>query len=830
MVIGAVLLQPQRLERARQIPADDAVLSDIISLAVRLFVDDVQGGRLGEALARSFEGTVARLATRAGAGVNSAVTRFGTLFAPLIESVAGVVEQPPGEVSDLLDGLENGVTSLVHMLKTLTPEPMRQGISTVFDIVETDLGITPTFIGDMVLGLFDDMILALASALPDETPDERANRRAVAAVLRRLQRYMQAHFTFPTWNADAVAQALLTLRQNPDVDAALTRALCSGEAALTYLRTGGTLIDLLPYSAFASFGEGSLGAAAAPPAPEEVSFYASKLLEYDNYDGKLGVLPLAPNDNLVDGEVPVLLRDAFLHVSVVLARAAFLYTVEPQTEWQVVDRKKYVIHKTENSLWVYRLCETSLRDFLLASRPDQEDKRELRKILHKNGIPVRSSSPEVMQDPVSNTWNINTGGLHFIGTRVENILLPDQLSIRPATQEEALFTLPVALQPTANEKTPASALRQAFESYGIPLSPRCSLSVRAPDSEWLLEDGDFAYTIKRDEGKFEVSTGGFWGLLRSTIAKPKGDMVWVNRERTQVLLGQRIMHTGSNVSWHDAPIFRRLNGNRHYSLQNQATTVEGWAHHTSWIQDAVNAVVHAIKIGLAFDQGEGEYSVTSNSLNTGRMISEVVVKLAQHRPMAALIGSDFLYDLLLDLGTYGVKGVEALVKPSASGPPTTASDFSQVVDKILSAVLGVEIVDTHWSALPYEFILSLLTLLNHIEPAEASQKRPENYKENSGFVDLFWKGALLGYTALIPDEEYELPFQTAEFTLQYGVGGALGVGLTMGFVGLLVGQGVCARVNPFADGRHVAKTLVKSTGKSLAYFWPYLKLVKGKNT
>jgi hypothetical protein len=50
----------------------------------------------------------------------------------------------------------------------------------------------------------------------------------------------------------------------------------------------------------------------------------------------------------------------------------------------------------------------------------------------------------------------------------------------------------------------------------------------------------------------------------------------------------------------------------------------------------------------------------------------------------------------------------------------------------------------------------------------------------------------------------------------------------MGFVGLLVGQGVVAQINVFADAGHVLKTLGKSTGKSVLYFWGYLKLVKGK--
>jgi hypothetical protein len=406
VVIGSVLLQPQRLERAGQIPSDDAVLNDIISLTVRLIDDGVQGGRLGIKLARSFEGTVARLATRAGTGVNSAVTRFRSLFVPLIASFQAAVEQPPGEVEALIDEFEHGLTGVVDTLKNLTPEQIRQGMSTVFDILETDLGITPAFIRDVVLGAFDDMILTLRSALPDETSNERMQRRAVAALLGRMKRYIQTHFTFPTLNADSAAQALLTLRQRPGVDAALAHALCSGEAAVTYLRAGSTLIDLLPYSAFPPFGEGSVGAAAAPPAREAVDFYASKLLEYDNYDGDLGALPLSPDEILVDGVLSLPLREAFQHASVVLARAAFLYTVDENETWKVVDRKKYVLRRVNSEqLAVYRLFEINLPDFLNANQGDQS---ELRKIFRENGIPLLpSSSLTVGHVANSNTWDID---------------------------------------------------------------------------------------------------------------------------------------------------------------------------------------------------------------------------------------------------------------------------------------------------------------------------------------------------------------------------------------------------------------------------------------
>ncbi|MBW8873928.1 MAG: hypothetical protein JF614_03115 [Acidobacteria bacterium] len=826
MVIGSVLLQPQRLERAGQVPPGDAVLNDVISLAVRVVSDGVQGGRLGATLGGSVEGTVARLAARAGAGVSNAVTRFGALFGPLMAQVQALTAQPPGDVEALIGDLESGLTKVAGVLKNLTPEQIRQTMNTVFDILESDLGITPAFIRDLVLGLFDDMILALSSAPPNETSDERANRRAVAALLGRIKRFIQANFTFPTLNADVAAQAFVALRQRPDVDEVLTRALCSGKGAVAWLRAGSTLADLLPYSASPAFGPGSVGAAAAPAAREEVSFYASKLLEYDNWNGDLGTLPLPADQILDQGVVFPPLRDAFLHASVVLSHWAFLFTVEEDKEWRVVDRKQYLLTKTVHSLAVSRLFVISLSDFLSANQGDLSD---LKKIFRENGVPVLSASSfTVTHADGSDTWDIDADGLSFSAKKFEG-----KVTIRPRTEAGVLFDLSPELQPAANEKAPSAALREAFANQGIPLSPRCTLAMREPESEWLLDDGEFEYTVKKDKGKFEVSTGGFFGWLFSTIQKPKGDVVWVNRERTQVLLGQRIMHVGSGVSWNDAPIFKRLNGNRRYSLKTGAATSEDWAYHASWIQDAVNVVLYAIKIGQSVDKEEVEFSVTSNSLNIGRLISEIVAKLAQHRPIGQVVGSDFVYDLMLDIVIGLVKIIEALAKQAqVPSPPasTTAGKGSLTVDSILSALVGVEIVDTHWSETLYEFVLSVLTLDNHEEPADASQQRPENYKESDGFVDLFWKGGLLVYTAAIPDSEYALPFETTSLTAGYWLGGATGVGLVTGFLGLLVGQGAVAKMNVFADAGQFLKTLAKSTGKSLLYFWPYLKLVKGKTT
>lgn len=816
MVIGSILLQPQRLERAGQADAGDTMLSDVLDLSMRLMIDVRGRGQVAGKLGGSVEGTAARLVERAGAGADKAAKRFNAHFAPLLASIRAMAEQPPDELEEWIEGVEKGLTKAVGFLQNLTPEQIRGGVSAMFDALEKDLGMTPSFIRDLVLGFFDDMILALGSPPPEEAPDERANRRAIAGHLGRIKRFLAENFTFPALNADAAAQAILTLRQRPDVDAALTRALCSGKAALAWMRAGRELTDLIPYSALPPFGEGSLGAAAVPPPPEEYSFYATKLLEHDNYDGDLGPLLIELGD-LEEGLLQPPLLEAFRSASVVLASSAFLYNITENEEWRVVDRKQYVIREESGSLWIYRLFEIKKKDFL------KGDHQELLKVFRENGYPLRALT--LVADP-GETWFIPTSGQSFRATTFEE----KTVVIRPATPSGALFVLEAGLQPADGDKAdPGAALRIAFEQRGVPLSPLCRLSTREAGREWILDDGDFDYVIEKDDDKLVGKTGNCGGWLRAKISAipgtPKGHAVWVNRERTQVLLDQRILHTGNDVSWFDAPIFK--DGSRRYSLKADPKTIERCARHASWVQDLVNVLLYAIQTGGAIGRGDVEYSITSTGLESGRLISEIIVNCARRRPMARLVGLatrfGCWYDTLLFAIITGVKIAEASQKPEPPPIPPTTLGGDVGVEGILDTLVGVRLADPHWNGLLYEAFLSLLTLCNHEEPAAGSgQARPRNYEQSGGFVDLFVRGALLGYTAII---QSLLPLPKKGHAWGAWLGGSVGVGAFASLFGLACARGIAGR--DILGGGHLVQTMGISAGKSVLYFFPYLRLLHG---
>ncbi|MBK8021898.1 MAG: hypothetical protein IPK19_10865 [Chloroflexi bacterium] len=164
MVIGSVLLQPQRLERAAAIPPDDAILGDLIALGVRLMVDGSGRGRVVAALGASGVGTVDRLISHTSAGSAQAVSSLQTLFAPLISPFQTVAAKPPGDLSGMVERFGEGLSAFASALQNLTPDKLRGVMMTFFDVLQGDLGITPTFIRDLVVGFFDDMILALQAA------------------------------------------------------------------------------------------------------------------------------------------------------------------------------------------------------------------------------------------------------------------------------------------------------------------------------------------------------------------------------------------------------------------------------------------------------------------------------------------------------------------------------------------------------------------------------------------------------------------------------------------------------------------------------------------
>ncbi|MBZ5724665.1 MAG: hypothetical protein LAP87_06670 [Acidobacteriia bacterium] len=851
MSVGQILLQPQKLRRVLQRAPESAILDDLVTLALLLAEDAAGGGPLPAAMERALAEAAAKLVARIEAGVSNAAVHLTAFFQPLLTKLQGVALATPGDAAAAADAFMQSLADAIGWLKNLSAPQVRGGLETVFGILERDLGFTPDAIEQWIWDFLDGMAGSLEQPAEGETAQQRSRRREAAAILRRLRREAQPLFQFPKLDADRAAQALLDVLKRPEVDSALGRAACIGKAAATGVHLGHSIVDLAapapppqqllrPVWRTSAITAGPRSAAPAPaPAaanssqPVQIGYYASKLLTYQNWDGDWGALPDGTDQNFNEGYMLPELRAAFRPLSIVLSRYSFLVVADENKKWKVTDRKQYIIKKQASTLVVFPLCEVGTSDFASAAA----DLTALCKLFKENGILLTENGLTVSHGD-GNSWDIQESGS---GHHYQAVRLSGTVTLYPLDRLGIFFELPFALLGDLKSGPVSTALAGVFQQNDIILSPRARLAVRDGGDSWTLDDGEFEFTVKRDDNKLKVGTGNWFSwIFANLVSWPQGEKVWVSPDRTQVLLGQRIIHTGTGVTWQSAPIFSKGPGNSYYSFAKMtADQMDTAAYVALCTQDIGNIVMYALTIALA-KKAERKYTATSNSLNIGRSLSEFIAKVAFRRSVSDFVGIQsqawkedygWWYDFLQDVGIKIAGLIETIIKavdePSAPDPPNPPNTFSKFMDTFLGIITNRSGPDTYWVGLAYEFFLSFLTLNNHQEPKDAATARPENFKEIGGFLDPIWNIGVLIYCMAIPSDMYALPFETTVLTLHCLLG-MLGMGLVTGLLGWILGQLVLAGAPAGADGMQVVKILLKAWGKSTAAFFPYLKLVKRK--
>lgn len=275
MAIGTVLLQPKKVPDAPA-PANLALLEDALSLVVRVAWDRAQGGTIVDDLLSGVEAALQRIVEQKQAGIEGALQRLQALMAPVIAELQSLGS---GALSDstAADILAGGAT-LIHLLSKLaqglTVEQLRAHLDEVFDILQSDLGLTNTFLDQMVTTLFDDIANRVRQSPAGAGVEVRDNRVQVAQLLRRLKRRLAGQFPFPALNADALAGPLLERMRRSKYEDFVRSAAAVGTALDGSFRVCGTLLDVVPFSY--GFNESGPGAAGSgTPQSDQFAWYAS---------------------------------------------------------------------------------------------------------------------------------------------------------------------------------------------------------------------------------------------------------------------------------------------------------------------------------------------------------------------------------------------------------------------------------------------------------------------------------------------------------------------------------------------------------------------------
>jgi hypothetical protein len=295
--IGSVLVQPQRIRRARQRPARLALGAELVALVGRIAADAEAGGRIGELASAELQASVERVFEQRRARMQSAVPRLLAWGRNLLGLLVGA--RPDLDVSDPRAALRLA-RDLVRRVADVLDRPaagtLRPHIAGLVDIIESQLGLTPQDLLDEVWAALERLAVGLQQEVPGERATARATRRELARMLRRLATRFRAELRLPRLNADVITATLTGFLNEARARrfAALLRCVADGLDA--FLDGAIAVTELVRLEAFSEFR--GLGAAAAAAAAEErYLWYASWLL------GKDVVLNRERTQIAVDGEV-----------------------------------------------------------------------------------------------------------------------------------------------------------------------------------------------------------------------------------------------------------------------------------------------------------------------------------------------------------------------------------------------------------------------------------------------------------------------------------------------------------------------------------------------
>lgn len=312
MSVGAVLLQPERVQRATA--ADDSPIADLVGL-LRLVVDEaVAGGPLAGDVEAAFDAVAQRLLATIHGRVAAAADRLGGLLTPLLGAIDahvgafGVAEGP----DDIALALVAVVDDVAAVLEALDADAVVPVVTTLVQVVESDLGLSVGGLRTELLDLADDLATRLEGPRPGSDPDTRRRAATLARLLRRWRARVVA-LPVPTLDADAIARQVADLVGAGGLGDLPERIRCVAAGIRAAIEAGASLTTMV---AAPAFGNGTLGAAAAPPATDRHLWYLTWLLGTKQSAGTellRTVVPWIPVDEVwVDRDAgKVIRRDVF---------------------------------------------------------------------------------------------------------------------------------------------------------------------------------------------------------------------------------------------------------------------------------------------------------------------------------------------------------------------------------------------------------------------------------------------------------------------------------------------------------------------------------------
>ena len=321
---------------------------------------------------------------------------------------------------------------------------------------------------------------------------------------------------------------------------------------------------------------------------------------------------------------------------------------------------------------------------------------------------------------------------------------------------------------------------------------------------------------------------GFWDCLRHSILGAFGSAgpVYVSGDKRFVMLGDKPMLLGENVSWEGAPIFSTPErGQNFYHFVNVSKAVcEGFAQHTAWPAEGGKAAWHLAEIQPGHEIG----TAILGSL-------EILHSLTQLFFGKPIDGFEKLggFGTWLASSIYGPKAL-AILGGSFQGSHTGVGEGTDVGAKNFLAfwftvVLGDVVRFVGPNAIIdnlRNLILSWITLWNFRGPRDGPSTLPShparNNQRQEGVTSLVNVLCTLWLVSYYERDDYSIEIfsgddigENRERAFALWLGGGIGMGLLSGLIGTLISQ-----ITAWGeDWKLFGKTLVFSVLSVLWQFW-----------
>lgn len=288
MVIGSLLIQPQKLRRAADQTPDAALVADAVAMISRLVANGagVTPGTMAASIQGAIEAAGQRLQTRAQSGLakgKQRITRWVDSLRGVFDGVAGI----SAGGGDALESVQRMLDQLAGKVESAADDRLRTVANELAGFLRDDLGLSEQVIEAELWATMEDAIARLDAAAAATPGRECENAKLLASVLRRMLARARGQVRMPRIDAARLSDLLIAKVNRTGWFIGARKAACVGHQASKALGAVDKILQAVPLDL--GFRGPIMGAAAAPQPEPTYLWYTSWLLGDDYHiaaDGK----------------------------------------------------------------------------------------------------------------------------------------------------------------------------------------------------------------------------------------------------------------------------------------------------------------------------------------------------------------------------------------------------------------------------------------------------------------------------------------------------------------------------------------------------------------